>query len=95
MFIALSSKCLQRFSNRHAPFNYILKPLRHGVGLRVEPQLICFEQFLSPDTQELLPPQTIFFLDKAAEKIKKKKMGIHPKKDNNPGLCAIIIFPVT
>ena len=90
MFIALSSTCIQNFRNQLSPFVF----LSHSVAVaawswiqRVEPQMIFFELFLSPGTQEPLlhfdpPPPEQHFVSSGSRK--KYTLSIHPKKDNHP-----------
>ena len=67
MFLSLSSTCIQNFSNWHALFvvvvfffYHILWPLRHEVGLHVDPQMIHFELFYHLLRRSQFSPQKIF-----------------------------------
>ena len=88
MFIALLSTCIQNFSNQLFPFAFLSHSVALGVwsGIqRVEPQMIYFELFLSPGTQEPLlhfdPTEQHFF---TLGSWKKCTLSIHPKKINIP-----------
>ena len=84
MFISLLSTCILNFSNWHALFVFlflfyhILQPLRHEVGLRVDPQMIHFELFYHLLRRSQCRPQTIFVQFRQLNKI--YILGIHPKK---------------
>ena len=68
MFLSLSSTCIQNFSNWHAlfvvvvvvVFYHILWPLRHEVGLHVDPQMIHFQLFYHLLRRSQFSPQKIF-----------------------------------
>ena len=95
MFIALSSPCIQKFSNRHAPFVWLfgfvfffflsrsVKTLRHGGRIShtapVEAQMIHFDHFY-----HLSGTQEPFRPQKIScfrlGSWKKNPLGIHPKK---------------
>ena len=68
MFLSLSSTCIQNFSNWHAlfvvvvvVFYHILWPLRHEVGLHVDPQMIHFELFITCCAEASSAPQKYLF----------------------------------
>ena len=88
MFISLLSTCIQNFSNWHALFVFlffffhILQPLRHEVGLRVDPEMIHFELFYHLLRRSQCRPQTIFV---QFRQLKKIYFGHSSKKDNHTG----------
>ena len=85
MFISLSRTCIQNFSNWHALFLSHFAAVEAWCGTqRVDPQMIHFQLFVSPDAQEPVQAPNNICLVYAAEK--KNILGIDPKKIIIPAL---------
>ena len=87
MFIALSSTCIQNFSNQHSAFVFFIT-FCGRCGMEWDTcgaTYNLFWAFLSPGTREPLlhfdPPKQHFF---SLGSWKKYNLSIHPKKDNHP-----------